>query len=111
MPELSNDSGGPADTQAELQRTVLLTGVDLAQFLGHRDQLIADLERQHPAVQFHARDHVLTLSGPAVQVKAAEQVVSDVSRWRGAAVRCHATTCARPPVWCSAVTGRPQRRC
>ena len=78
MPELSNDSGGPADTQAELQRTVLLTGVDLAQFLGHRDQLIADLERQHPAVQFHARDHVLTLSGPAVQVKAAEQVVSDV---------------------------------
>ncbi|CAG7596258.1 PhoH family protein [Leucobacter soli] len=63
---------------ARLERTVLLTGVDLAQFLGHRDQLIADLERQHPDVEFHARDHVLTLSGPAGEVRAAEQVVSEV---------------------------------
>lgn len=62
----------------ELQRTVLLTGVDLAQFLGHRDQLIADLERQHPGVQFHARDHVLTMSGLATEVRAAERVVTDV---------------------------------
>jgi phosphate starvation-inducible PhoH-like protein len=62
----------------QLQRTVLLTGVDLAQFLGHRDQLIADLEQHHPGVQFHARDHVLTLSGPADEVRAAEQVVSEV---------------------------------
>lgn len=57
---------------------MLLTGVDLASFLGHRDQMIADLERQHPDVEFHARDHVLTLSGPAAQVRAAEQVVSEV---------------------------------
>ena len=71
-------NGSDARYNQELQRTVLLTGVDLAQFLGHRDQLIADLERQHPAVQFHARDHVLTITGPAAQVKAAEQVVSDV---------------------------------
>lgn len=70
----------PASERAEpkLQRTVLLTGVDLAQFLGHRDQLIADLERRHPEVQFHARDHVLTLSGPAAQVRAAERVVIEV---------------------------------
>lgn len=61
-----------------LQRTVLLTGVDVASFLGHRDQLIADLERQHPQVEFHARDHVMTLSGPASEVKAAEQVVAEV---------------------------------
>lgn len=61
-----------------LQRTVLLTGVDVASFLGHRDQLIADLERQHPQVEFHARDHVMTLSGPAAEVKAAEQVVAEV---------------------------------
>lgn len=67
----------PGDT-AELQRTVLLTGVDLAQFLGHRDELIVDLEHRHPAVEFHARDHVLTLRGPAAQVKAAEQVVAEV---------------------------------
>lgn len=57
---------------------MLLTGVDLASFLGHRDQLIADLESQHPRVAFHARDHVLTLSGPAAEVKAAEEVVSEV---------------------------------
>lgn len=74
--EGSGGNRGPA--AAQLQRTVLLTGVDLAQFLGHRDQLIGDLERQHPAVEFHARDHVLTLSGPAGEVRAAEQVVSEV---------------------------------
>ena len=68
----------PSDPEPSLQRTVLLTGVDLAQFLGHRDQLISDLERQHPGVQFHARDHVLTITGPAVQVRAAEQVVTEV---------------------------------
>jgi len=66
------------EAQPELRRTVLLTGVDLAQFLGHRDQLIADLEQQHPDVEFHARDHVLTLAGPAEEVRAAEQVVAEV---------------------------------
>lgn len=67
-----------ADTGSQLERTVLLTGVDLAQFLGHRDQLIADLEAHHPEVTFHARDHVLTLSGPADEVRAAERVVAEV---------------------------------
>ncbi|MFV0433566.1 MAG: PhoH family protein [Leucobacter sp.] len=63
---------------AELQRTVLLTGVDLASFLGHRDQLIADLEEQHPQVVFHVRDQVLSLRGQADAVRAAEEVVREV---------------------------------
>ncbi|GAB2554192.1 PhoH family protein [Leucobacter ruminantium] len=62
----------------ELQRTVLLTGVDLAAFLGHRDRLIADLEAQHPDVQFHVRDEVLSLRGPADEVRQAEEVVNEV---------------------------------
>ncbi|WP_442918952.1 PhoH family protein [Leucobacter sp. VD1] len=73
--------GGDAPQQgseAELQRTVLLAGVDLASFLGHRDQLIADLESQHPRVTFHARDQVLTMRGPAPEVRAAEQVVHEI---------------------------------
>lgn len=61
-----------------LHRTVLLTGVDLVQFLGHRDQLIAELERSHPAVEFHVRDQVLSLRGPQTQLRAAEQVVKEV---------------------------------
>ncbi|WP_442918394.1 PhoH family protein [Leucobacter sp. MMO-75] len=65
-------------SEAELQRTVLLAGVDLASFLGHRDQLIADLESQHPRVTFHARDQVLTMRGPAPEVRAAEQVVHEI---------------------------------
>ena len=72
---------GPAPrgvTEPELQRTVLLTGVDLASFLGHRDQLIADLESQHPDVVFHARDEVLNLRGPVSAVIAAEQVVLEI---------------------------------
>lgn len=64
--------------EPELQRTVLLAGVDLASLLGHRDQLIADLESQHPGVTFHARDEVLTLRGPAVEVRAAEAVVHEI---------------------------------
>lgn len=66
-------SGGP-----ELQRTVLLDGVDLASFLGHRDQLIADLEAQHPSVAFHARDQVLTMRGPVAAVRTAETVVREI---------------------------------
>ena len=64
--------------EPELQRTVRLTGVDLAAFLGHRDQLIADLEAQHPDVSFHARDEVLSLRGPIEAVRRAEQVVAEV---------------------------------
>ncbi|WP_240422924.1 PhoH family protein [Leucobacter sp. wl10] len=56
----------------------MLTGVDLASFLGHRDQLIADLEAQHPRVGFHARDQVLTMRGPADEVLAAEAVVREI---------------------------------
>lgn len=67
-----------AGDEPELQRTVLLAGVDLASLLGHRDQLIADLESQHPGVAFHARDEVLTLRGPAVEVRAAEEVVREI---------------------------------
>ena len=65
--------GGP-----QLQRTVLLTGVDVGAFLGHRDRLITDLEAMHPDVEFHARDHVLTLRGPADEVLAAESVVGEI---------------------------------
>ncbi|MBL3698098.1 PhoH family protein [Leucobacter luti] len=65
-------------TAPELQRTVLLAGVDLASFLGHRDQLIRDLEAQHPSVTFHSRDEVLALRGPAPDVRTAESVVREV---------------------------------
>ncbi|WP_058593065.1 PhoH family protein [Leucobacter chromiiresistens] len=70
----------PEDTanDPQLQRTILLSGVDLASFLGHRDQLLADLEVQHPRVAFHARDQVLTLRGPATSVRAAEEVVTEI---------------------------------
>ena len=71
-------SGVPAPDEPQLQRTVLLSGVDLAAFLGHRDRLIGDLESQHPSVTFHARDEVLTLRGPAAAVKAAERVVLEI---------------------------------
>lgn len=67
-----------ANDGPDLQRTVLLAGVDLASLLGHRDQLIADLESQHPSVVFHARDEVLTLRGPALDVRAAEEVVREI---------------------------------
>lgn len=84
----SSDSARTGDP--ELQRTVMLAGVDLASFLGHRDQLIADLEAQHPEVTFHARDQVLTLRGPAGAVRSAEEVVEEIlelARRSGAVTR------------------------
>lgn len=89
-PDPGEQQGGQADSSrrqgdastgeptSELQRTVLLTGVDLSQFLGVQDELVRDLERQHSGVEFHVRDHVLTLRGPASQVTDAERVVLDV---------------------------------
>ena len=77
-PEPTPTQQATASAGPELQRTVLLTGVDLASFLGHRDQLIADLESQHPSITFHARDEVLNLRGPVDEVIAAEQVVLEV---------------------------------
>lgn len=63
---------------AELQRTVTLSGVNLGSFLGYRDQLLADLEAQHPGVTFNARDEVLTLRGEVGAVRAAEEVVREI---------------------------------
>jgi len=68
----------PPASGPELQRTVLLSGVDLGSFLGHRDRLISDLEAQHPGVVFHARDEVLTIRGPADAVRSAEEVVHEI---------------------------------
>ena len=62
----------------ELQRTVLLEGVDLGSLLGHRDRLVRDLERNHPGVEFHVRDQVLTMRGPVGAVRAAEQAVGEI---------------------------------
>lgn len=62
----------------QLQRTVLLEGVDLGSFLGHRDRLVGDLERTHPGVIFHVRDQVLTMRGPVALVRAAEQAVGEI---------------------------------
>lgn len=59
---------------------MLLEGVDLGTFLGHRDQLITDLREMHPTVQFHSRDQVLNLRGPVAEVKRAEQVITEVVR-------------------------------
>lgn len=66
--------------EPQLERTVQLTGVDLAQFLGHRDQFVTDLEQLHPEVEFHVRDHLLTLKGNTDAVLAAEHVVSEALR-------------------------------
>ena len=68
----------PPDQTSELSRTILLEGVDLATFLGHRDQLITDLETLHPGVRFHSRDQVLSLRGPAAEVLRAEEVVTEM---------------------------------
>ncbi|UTX51843.1 PhoH family protein [Leucobacter aridicollis] len=72
------DAPGERRTEPQLERTVTLTGVELASFLGHRDQLLADLESQHPNVQFNARNDVLSIRGETSAVRAAEQLVREI---------------------------------
>lgn len=74
-----------ADT-AQVRRSLLLTGVYLPEFLGPREQLLTELMRAHPAVKFHLRDRLLTLSGQAAHVAHAEEVVLEmleVARLKG----------------------------
>ncbi|GAA1620716.1 PhoH family protein [Leucobacter chromiireducens] len=77
-PEPTHSSPRDSADSPQLQRTVLLSGVDLASFLGHRDQLVRELEEEHPLVEFHSRDEVLSLRGPVAAVRAAESVVQEI---------------------------------
>ncbi|MFC5338357.1 PhoH family protein [Leucobacter denitrificans] len=63
--------------EAELQRTVTLSGVELSSFLGHREQLLTELEAAHPGVSFLVRGEVLTIRGEVHAVRAAEEVVRE----------------------------------
>ncbi len=64
-------------SEAELQRTVTLSGVELSSFLGHREQLLSELETAHPGVSFHVRGEILTIRGEMHAVRAAEEVVRE----------------------------------
>lgn len=76
-PETTSPTSASVNSR-ELTRTITLSGVELSSFLGHRDQLVRDLEELHPGVQFHVRDEVMTLRGDVAQVRAAEAVVLEV---------------------------------
>ena len=77
-PEPTHSQPSDSADSPQLHRTVLLSGVDLASFLGHRDKLIRELEEEHPLVEFHSRDEVLSLRGPVAAVRAAESVVQEI---------------------------------
>ena len=64
-------------TDTDLQRSVTLSGIELSSFLGHRDQLLAELEAQFPGVEFHVRGEVLSIRGESLAVRAAEEVVRE----------------------------------
>ena len=72
------DTQAPAAGEPQLQRTMLLDGVDIASLLGHRDRLVGDLEHNHPGVDFHVRDQVLSMRGPAARVREAEMAVAEI---------------------------------
>lgn len=59
-------------------RTLTLSDVDIASFLGVRDRLLAALEAQHPGVDFFVRNHELTLTGGADEVRLATDVVGQL---------------------------------
>lgn len=70
----------------QIRRSLLLTGVHLPSFVGVNEQLLEDLATAHPEVNFHLRDHLLTLSGEAAAVDFAEKVVLEmleVARLKG----------------------------
>lgn len=64
--------------QPHTRRSVLLTGVHLPSFLGQGEELLHELEKAHPEVSFHLRDHLLTLTGAAEKVDVAEDIVLEM---------------------------------
>lgn len=69
-----------ADSRAnEAVREITLRDIDLASFVGPIDSTLKELERTHPEVTFHLREHVLTLrSTNASALEAATQVVQSM---------------------------------
>jgi len=60
-------------------REITLRDVDLPGFVGPIDSTLRELERAHPAVTFHLREHVLTLSSADERaLDAAAQVVQSM---------------------------------
>lgn len=63
------------DSSGVQTRSILLSGVYLPEFLGEGEKLLKSIEREHPGVKFHLRDHLLSLSGSEADIKKAEAVV------------------------------------
>lgn len=64
--------------ELEVKRSLLLSGVHLPSFLGAQEELLKEVEAQHPEVVFHLRDHLLTFSGSAANVQAAEDMMLEL---------------------------------
>ena len=78
-PEIPPPYPSDEDTMGpDVTRSVTLSGVELQEFLGHRDRLLRDLEVEHPDVRFHLRGTVLVLRGEATAVDHAETLAREV---------------------------------
>ncbi|MBT1035057.1 PhoH family protein [Canibacter sp. lx-45] len=62
----------------EITRSVLLSGVHLSDLLGANESLLGELERAYQEVNFHLRDHLLTLRGTRESVAEVERAVLEI---------------------------------
>lgn len=67
---------GDGNDHVELQ----VDGVAMVRLLGPQDRLLTTIERQYPEVDLLVRGNVITLSGDAVQVQAARELVQELIR-------------------------------
>jgi len=57
---------------------VWVDGIAMVQLLGPQDRLLRVIEQEHPAVDVHVRGNEITLSGDAVDVAAARELVDEL---------------------------------
>lgn len=69
-------AAGDGTDHVELQ----VDGVAMVRLLGPQDRLLTTIERQYPEVDLLVRGNVITLSGDAVQVQAARELVQELIR-------------------------------
>ncbi len=62
----------------EVTRSLLLSDVHLPTLMGTDERLLKDLEKSHPGVRFHLRDHLLTMRGSDAAVVSAEQMMLEI---------------------------------
>ncbi len=74
----TSDTGGSSPESATARTELQVDGVAMVRLLGPQDRLLTTIEHQYPDVAVLVRGNLVTLEGPAEQVRAATRLVEEL---------------------------------